>query len=161
MSNNSRYVRLEVRRQLAGRLLLEGRGVREVARLVKASASSVSRWKAALEEGGMDALKSKPHPGAKPRLDSQDKQKLERLLRKGPQTHGFTTDLWTCPRVALLIEQQFGVKYHPGYVWHLLRDLGWTCQKPEQRARERDEKAIRCWQRDEWPRIKKGASQAS
>jgi transposase len=65
-------------------------------------------------------------------------------------------DLWTCPRVALVIQEHFGVIYHTAHVWRLLRSLGWSCQKPEQRARERDEAEIARWRHEEWPRIKKG-----
>ena len=146
---------LEVRRQIGGRLLREGKGVREVARLVKASPSSVSRWKRALEEGGMEALKAKPRGGRQSRLTEEEKRVLEEVLLRGPCSSGFATDLWTLARVAQVIERLFGVKYHPGYVWYLLRDMGWSCQKPERRARERDEEAIERWRKEEWPRIKK------
>ena len=64
---------LEARRLEAGRLLLAGRGIREVARLVNASPSSVKRWKDALEEGGLEALAAKPHPGRPPRLTAEQK----------------------------------------------------------------------------------------
>ncbi|MEW6715156.1 MAG: winged helix-turn-helix domain-containing protein [Nitrospirota bacterium] len=33
---------------------------------------------------------------------------------------GFNTDLWTCPRVAKLIEKLFGVHYHAHHVSKLL-----------------------------------------
>lgn len=146
---------LEVRRQMAGRLLQEGKGVREVARLVKASPSSVSRWNQALREGGLEALRAKPHGGRRVRLTAQQKRTLEQVLLKGPLAAGFTTDLWTLARVAQVIERRFGVKYHPGHVWYILRDMGWSCQKPERRARERDEEAITRWRKRDWPQVKK------
>ncbi|HED03772.1 MAG TPA: IS630 family transposase [Candidatus Fraserbacteria bacterium] len=146
---------LEVRRRIGGRLLQQGKGVREVARLVGAWPSSVSRWKQALEQGGLEALKAKPHQGRRPRLQPEQKQQLVQVLRAGPQAAGFATDLWTLARVAQLIERLFGVSYHPGYVWYLLRAMGWSCQKPERRARERDEATIGTWRQEEWPRIKK------
>jgi transposase len=108
----------------------------------------------------MEALKAKPHPGRKPRLSSRQKERLKKILLRGPLAAGYPTDLWTCPRVAEVIERTFGVKYHPDWVWYILRSLGWTCQKPEQRARERDEKAIRHWRSVDWPRIKKSPGQA-
>ena len=146
---------LEVRRRIAGRLLKEGKGIREVARIVEASPSSVHRWKQALDAGGIDALQSKPHPGRRPRLSQQQKAKLEEILLAGARAAGFDTELWTLQRVARVIERHFEVRYHPGHVWHLLRGLGWSCQKPERRARERDEEAIAGWRKVEWPRIKK------
>jgi transposase len=146
---------LEVRRMMAGRLLLEGRGVREVSRLTGAVPSSVSRWKQDLEQGGLEALEAKPHPGRSSRLVRKQKQKLEEVLLKGARAAGFPTDLWTLARVTEVIEREFGVQYHPGHVWYILRDMGWSCQKPERRARERDEEAIKQWREKRWTQVKK------
>lgn len=146
---------LEVRRRIAGHMLQQGKGVREVARLVKASPSSVSRWKKELGKGGEDALAAKKHKGRPPRLKERQKKELEQILLKGAEAAGYATDLWTLARVAEVIEREFGVKYHPGHVWYILRGMGWTCQKPERRARERDEEAIAQWRKEKWPGIKK------
>ena len=146
---------LEVRRRLAANLLQEGQGIRRVARLVRASPSSVKRWRDLLQKRGTAGLKAKPHPGRRPRLSKRQKQQLVCLLRRGPLAAGYATDLWTCPRVADVIAQRFGVRYHPDHIWRLLQALGWSCQKPERRARERDEAAIQRWRQHDWPRIKK------
>ena len=146
---------LEVRRRIAGRLLLQGKGVREVARLVDVSPSSTSRWKQAVEAGGLEALKAKRHPGRKPALTPRQKEDLKQILIKGPLEAGFPTDLWTLSRVAEVIERTFGVSYHPVHVWYLLRQLNFRPQKPERRARERDEAAIARWRQETWPEIKK------
>lgn len=146
---------LEIRRLLAASLLQGGKGVCEVARLVGAAPSSVSRWKQKLDEGGLAALKAKPHPGRPARLSAEQKEQLAQILQKGPQAAGLATDLWTLARVAQVIEREFGVRYHPGHVWYILRGMGWSCQKPERRARERDEAAIAQWRTKEWPRVKK------
>ena len=68
---------------------------------------------------------------------------------------GYDTPLWTAQRVALLIEQEYGVRYHSGHVWRILRLLGWSPQRPVGRALERDEQAIAEWKRKRWPAIKK------
>lgn len=152
---------LEVRRRIAANLLLDGMGICEVARLVGASTSSVKRWKDAMDAGGVSALRPKEHPGRAPLLTDRQKRELLKLLQRGPVAAGYDTEQWTCPRVAEMIEQHFDVHYHVGHVWRLLRSLGWTWQKPEQRARERNEPAIQRWRDEDWPRIKKGASPAS
>lgn len=152
---------MEVRRRIAANLLLDGMGIREVARLVGASTSSVKRWKDALDAGGVLALSPKEHAGREPLLTDLQKHKLLKLLERGPIAAGYNTEQWTCPRVAEQIAAHFGVQYHVGHVWRLLRSLGWTWQKPEQRARERDEQAIQRWREKDWPRIKKGESRAS
>jgi len=146
----------EARRLLAGQMLQQGQGVREVARSLEVAPSSVSRWKKAFEKGSFEALKAKKHPGAKPRLNARQKQRLIRILAKGPVKAGYRNDLWTCPRVAELIERTFGIHYHPGHVWYLLRDLAWSCQLPEQQSREGDQLEQERWRKRKWPQIKGG-----
>ena len=63
--------------------------------------------------------------------------------------------MWSCPRVARLIADEFGVDYHEGHVWKILRALHWSPQRPVGKARERNEEAIRTWKRKTWPAIKK------
>jgi transposase len=88
-------------------------------------------------------------------LTDRQRQKLVRILRRGACKNGYTTELWTLQRVAEVIEKHFDVSYHPGHVWRVLGSIGWTSQKPERRARERDEEAIAVWRAGDWPRIKK------
>jgi transposase len=152
---------LEARRRVAAKLLRRKLGVNRVAKLVDAAPSSVSRWAKTLRKGGLRALSAKPNRGAKPRLSGGERQRLIRILRCGPLQAGYPTDMWTCRRVAEVIGRNFGVWYHPGHVWHLLSKWGWSCQKPEQLARERRERAIARWRTEEWPRIKKGGTVAS
>jgi len=94
-------------------------------------------------------------PGRPPRLDAKAKRELERALLKGAMAAGFATDLWTCPRVARLLRDRFGVNYHVDHVGRLLHALGWSPQKPERRAVERNEADIQRWIRETWPRVKK------
>lgn len=103
----------------------------------------------------MEALRAKPHPGRLPKLTAQQKKELEGILLQGAQASGFPTDLWTLERVALVIEREFGVRYHPRYVWHILTAMGWSAQKAERRARERDEEAIAAWRIEGWAKVKK------
>jgi transposase len=152
---------LEERRRLAARMLDQGYTVAEVMAAVGASESSVKRWKRAVREGGHEALKAKPHAGKPWRLSAEQREELVPILLRGARAAGFANELWTCSRVAHVIEQRFGVKYHPDHVWKVLRRLGWSCQKPEQRARERNEEAIRRWRKSDWPRIKKEPRKAS
>jgi len=90
-------------------------------------------------------------------LTKKQKDQLAKILLRGAGASGYANDLWTCPRVLEVIQKRFGVTYHVDYVGTLLHKLGWSVQKPEHRARERDEAEIQRWRREEWPRIKKGA----
>ena len=120
---------LRHRRQLAASLLAQGKGIRDVARLVKASPSSVCRWKEMIQQRGLQALRAKPHPGRRPRLSPQDKARLVAILLQGPRAAGYQTELWTCPCVAAVIYRTFGVRYHPDHISRLPRTLGWSCQQ--------------------------------
>jgi transposase len=146
---------LEARRRRAVALLDTGPGVREVARQIGCSPMSVSRWRTDVRVRGPEALRSKPASGRPPRLTARQRAKLLTLLLKGATALGFSTDLWTLPRVAEVIARTFGVRYHPAHVWKILRGEGWSCQTPARRARERDETAIQRWRATRWPHIKK------
>jgi transposase len=115
----------------------------------------VSRWAKQVEAGGRRALKHPGRAGRKPRLTAGDLRRLELGFQRGPEALGHTTPLWTAERVAALIQQQCGVRYHPGHVGRILRRLGWSCQRPTGRAVERDEAAIRHWKKVRWPQLKK------
>lgn len=146
---------LERRRLRALALLDDGLLPAEVARHVGADRRSVRRWKAALRKHGKEGVRARPASGRPSKLNVRHKRRLEALLIKGPVAAGFHTDLWTCPRVAKLIKQRFGIDYHVDHVGRLLHDLGWSPQKPTRRAAERDEQQIRRWVREDWPRVKK------
>lgn len=147
---------LERRRLRAVALLEEGHSQAEVARRVGCHPSSVTRWRAAMERAGPEALRPKPACGRPPKLTAQDKARLVQYLLEGPMEHGYHTDIWTTKRMAELIERKFSVSYHRDHVGRLLHWLGWSHQKPKRRALQRDEEAIQQWKRQGWPRIKKG-----
>jgi transposase len=146
---------LERRRHDAVAMLKQGVSATAVAKALKVSLVSVGRWRKAARDGA-EALAAKPHPGRPLKLGVPDRRRLLDLLRRGPVAHGFATELWTLGRVAEVIEDRFGVSYHVSQVWRILRSLDWSAQKPQCKARERDEAAIERWRRRDWPRIKKG-----
>ena len=138
-------------------MLSEGKSPSEVARAVKSSTSSVWRWRDAYRAKGWEGLRTRPTPGRPSKLSSSQKEELLRVLTRGPAAGGYKTELWTLGRVAEVIRRRFGVSYDPSGVWRLLGKLGWSSQKPERRARERDEREIERWRRERWPHIKKRA----
>jgi transposase len=147
---------LEKRRLEAIHLLEKGDlNQSDVARRLQVCRQTVSRWVEEFQAGGKQALHKAGRAGRKPALTQTDREHLQELLLRGPEKFGYETPLWTCARVAHLIDKQFGVDYHPGHVWKILDGLGWSCQRPEGRARERNEDEIRNWRRVRWPGIKK------
>jgi transposase len=149
---------LEKRRFQAIRLFEQGWNQSEIARQVKVVRQTVARWVQQYRAQGKSALQKAGRAGRKPRLSEKQRHQLKKLLLVGPERLGYETPLWTCPRVAHLIEQEFGVRYHEGHVWKLLVRLGWSPQRPVGRARERDQAQIQHWKKKEWPALKKKRS---
>lgn len=145
----------EQRRLKAMTLLDQGLSQTQVAHKLGVTRAAVCHWVKCRRGGGDAALLAKPHPGPRPKLNDRQRARLEKLLLRGPRRQGYTTELWTLPRVAEVIAKRFGVTYDPSGVWHLLTRMGWSAQKPERQARERDEAAIAAWRKKDWPRIKK------
>lgn len=146
---------LERRRRRAVQLLKRGLSASAVARKLGSSHSSVVRWRQAYQRAGPVGLRPKPTPGRPPKLKLPQQRRLLKLLLRGALALGYATELWTLQRIARLIRQRFGVRYHPCHVWRLLHRLGWSCQKPERRALQRNEQAIKYWKYCRWPHIKK------
>jgi transposase len=138
----------------AVRLFERGFSQAEVARRCGVTRQTASVWFHTLRSGGRAALKP-TQGGRTAKLNAAQLRKLEKQLLRGAQAHGWSSDLWTLERIAKLIEQLFGVQYHPGHVWKLLRAMGWSLQRPALRARERDEAAILRWKKKAWPQLKK------
>jgi transposase len=120
------------------------------------SKGAVSQWMKRGREGGLEALKRQPAPGAPPRLSEQERAEVPELLAQGAPAHGFRGDVWTCERVAEVIWRNFGVRYHPAHVSRLPKAFGQSLQKPDRRANQRDEQTIRRWKEERWPSLKKG-----
>jgi transposase len=146
---------LEKRRFQAIHLLERGQKQSEIARQLRVVPQTVARWVHEYRAQGKSALRKAGRAGRQPRLSEKQRQQLEKHLVAGPERLGYETPLWTCPRVAHLIEQEFDVRYHQGHVWKILVALGWSPQRPEGRARERNEKQILNWQKKDWPELKK------
>ena len=149
------FVALEQRRFQAVKLFGKSLNNSEIGRRLKVSNQTVSRWRKEYEQGGGVALRSAGRAGRLPFLRDADKTRLVELLHQGPERLGYETPLWTCERVAHLIEKNFEVDYHPGHVWRILGQLRWSVQQPVGRALERNEARIEDRQQRRWPEIKK------
>ena len=136
----------------AVQLVRQGESPTVVARILGVASSSVHRWRRmARRRGGLHA---KSVPGRPRRMSDQQLRQLRTLLRQGAVAHGWCSQWWTALRVTILIERRFGIKYHPDPVRRLLRQrLGWTSQKPQKHARERNDQEVERWIAEDWPRV--------
>jgi transposase len=133
----------------------EGLKQATVAHILGVSRQSASRWYKAWQKAGDEAMEGAGRAGRKTKLDPAQLKLIDEELRKGARAHGFSTDLWTLKRLAQVIKTLTGVQFHPGHVWRLLGAMGWSLQRPEKRAKERNEAAVRQWVEKKWPELKK------
>jgi transposase len=145
------------RRERAVAAYHDGQAPTTIARVLGVDRSTVHRWVRLAQQPGGLAPKPLDRP---PRLSDDDLARLEPLLRHGARAHGWDSDLWTAARVAALILRTFGVAHHPEHVRKILKHrLGWTSQKPQTRATERDEDGLRRWVEQRFPRIVRAAQE--
>jgi transposase len=146
---------LEKRRFQAFALYRKGLTQAEIARRLRVSRAAVCQWLKKARKKGEQALQRTPRPGRPPKLTALQQRSLVQLLARGPERAGYTTQLWTAERIQRVVVERFGVRYHVHHVPKLLRQCGWSYQRPTGRAIERDEAAIERWIEEDWPRIKK------
>lgn len=151
----------EGRRLRAWALHQQGWKQRAIAEALGVTQGAVSQWIARGKAGGVEALHNRKSPGAPRRLTSEQREQLPRLLERGAQAFGFRGDIWTRARIAAVIKRAFGVSYHRDHIGRLLSDVGWSVQKPVERATQRDEAAIARWRDERWPALKKRQSMNS
>lgn len=144
---------MELRRRKGMRMLARGISQAEVARTLEVSRQTTLNWSRMVAED-TQAWRRKPlgRPAA---LGAEDLKRLSKLLVAGALSNGFPTELWTLARVATLIKREFGVTFGQANVWHVLRGLGFSSQRPAGRAIQRDEEAIAQWRAKRWPALKK------
>jgi transposase len=148
----------EERRKQAWKLKQQGWQQNHIAEALGVSEGAVSQWMKKAEEGGEETLLAHPAPGVSPRMSAEQQAQMPALLAKGAESYGFRGDVWTARRVAKVIEKTFGIRYSRDHVGKLLRMYGWSRQKPEERATQRNEQAIREWNETRWPALKKSGA---
>lgn len=145
----------EMRRYRALELERDGWTHEEIAEALNVSTRSIRKWMKAVREEGEVGLQARAHLGARPKLAATELALLPELLTAGAEAYGFRGEVWTCARIAVVIEWEFGISYHKAHVSRLLKALDWTPQKPLTRATQRDEKEIERWRTEVWPELKK------
>jgi transposase len=145
----------EIRRLRAWDLKQKGWKQKDIAEALGVSEGAVSQWIRKAKEGGEEALYKRTGGGPKPRLTPEQLAHLPELLKKGAEHFGFRGEVWTRARVAVIIKREFGVSYTPVHVGRLLKAIGWSSQKPIERASQRDEAAVEHWRTGAWPELQK------
>ena len=151
----------EARRLQAWHLKQQGWSQRHIAEALGVSEGAVSQWMTRAGDGGAEALRHRPPPGAPSRLTDEPRAHLPTLLQQGPEAYGFRGELWTRGRIAVVIRLTFGVSYHLTHIGRVCQAIRWSLQKPARRARQRDDAAMAHWRETTWPALKKGRKPSS
>lgn len=152
----------EWRRFRAWELHEDGWSQARIAVALGVTKGAVSQWFKAVREKGLGALRSRrTESGRRPGLTDADLEQLETCLQQGPEAYGFRGDVWTQPRVRAVIRQEFGITYTSRHVGRLLKKIGWTRQKPMERADQRDAVAVTAWCEETLPGLKKKPARRS
>jgi len=145
----------EQRRLSAAELFKKNTPQAEIARKLRVTSAAVSLWHKAWDKGGRKASKSKGQTGFPSKLTSKDRKAFKRAILKGPLEYGYETNFWTLSRLSAVMKKVTGIKFSDVWTWHIVRELGFTPQKPQVRATKRDEAAIRVWKEKRLPGLKK------
>jgi transposase len=129
-----------------------------IAETLGVNKGTVSRWLTVANAEGVEALLGRTGAGCPPKLTPAQLQAIPELLWHGAESYGFRGDVWTCARIAQVIQWEFGVSYHKDHVSRLMKTLGWTPQIPITRAVQRDEAAIEHWRVAVWPELRRRAA---
>ena len=127
----------------------------QIATLLKAVRSSVSEWLRNYEQFGYEGLLEGHRPGRPPELTMPQKQALADIVDSGPVAYGFLSGVWTSPMITRLIQEESGVRYHPGHVRKLLHEVGFSVQRPKRKLARADAKEQDRWQRYDYPNLRK------
>lgn len=145
----------EARRFRAWELAEKGWKQKDIAEALGVTEGAVSQWLKKAKREGVEALRHRKGGGPKPRLSREQIDQLPQLLNQGAEAYGFRGDVWTRARVATMIKQHVGVQFSLSHVGRLLQQIGWSRQKPIERATQRNEQAIERWRTEKWHELEK------
>lgn len=148
---------LETYRFAAIKLRKSGVNIDVIANSFGITERAVYRWINKSKTDGTKSLRSSKATGPESYLSKNELLTLCKLLRKPATKLGYSTDLWSGPRIRHLIKHNFGIEYHVKHMPRLLKWLGLELKFPERRALEQDPKAVRKWKHTRLPDILKYA----
>lgn len=146
-----------IRKQAVKAVRVDKRSPEEVIKVFGLHRSCIYRWLNKYDIGGLGSLDSRKAKGPASKITFQQKQQLARMLLKNPTQLSFEYALWTIQMIVDLIERKFNVRYSVVQVSYILKEIGFSKQKPLQRAYEQDPQKVEQWLQKDYPTIKKEA----
>ncbi len=136
-------------------LSIEGHTTGQIAKLLKVDRTTVPLWINRWNQYGLPGLLDGYRSGRTSKLSEDDREKLADILESGPVAHGLSTGVWTSIIITSIIDEEFGVQYHPGHVRKLLKQLGFSVRRPTLKLANADRQQQNKWIRYTYPNLKK------
>lgn len=137
---------MEERRLEGARLLEEGQlNQQEIAQELGVSRYTVTRWARVWRESGVEGLQKRKASGRPARLGKEGQVQLLEALRKGAKAYGYGDERWILPRIAEVLKRTQDISHDPDHLSVVMRRLGWSVQRAQPKAVERNEQAIQTW----------------
>jgi len=144
---------LEALRIAAVKLYKQRVAIATLSKSMNVTQSAIYGWIKKAREQGIKSLKSRQGTGRPTIITDKQLEGLVSCLRSSATRYGYSTDLWSGPRVRNLIKRKFGIEYHHKHMSRLLRRLGMVLKFPERRALEQDPQELREWKKYRFPEI--------
>jgi transposase len=139
----------------AVQLLKAGNNAATIAQMFGVSRAILFRWQQKYDDGGPSALEIKKAPGPASRLNPEQLSRLHSLIAgNDPRQLQFDFGLWTRKLIRDLIRRDFGVKYSEVQVGRLMKQLGFSPQRPLYRAYQQDPERVEEWKKVVYPKIR-------
>lgn len=145
----------EYRRILAWKMFCQGNRQKDIAQMLEVTQGAISQWVKRATQHGVQSLCKRKAPGRTPYLKAEQKAHLPALLEKGAEHFEFRGDYWTRACVAEVIRRECNVSFSDAHISRLLKQIGWSHQKPVAKATQRDEEAIALWKEQMLPALEK------
>ena len=136
-------------------LSLQNQTSGQIAQFLQADRSRVHAWITSWNEHGSEGLLEGHRSGRPPELSPKDVERIKDIVESGPVAYGLNTGIWTSPVVAQIIRDEFDVDYHPGHVRRLLKQFGFSVQRPTTSLVQADPQKQNRWIRYTRPNLKK------
>lgn len=136
-------------------LSIEKHSTGEIASLLKADRTAVYSWIKNWNMYREDGLLEGHRSGRPAGLAEEEKILLADIVENGPVAYGFNSGIWTSVMVRDVIEAEFGLTYHPGHVRKILKNIGFSIQRPTISLAGADKAKRNKWVRYTYPNLKK------
>lgn len=136
-------------------LSLEKHSVSDIARLLHVHRSTAHEWVLLWNAYGKQGLYEGHRSGRPCNLSDEDKVRLNDIVDSGPVAYGLQTGVWSSSIIAKIIEDEFAVHYHSGHVRKILKEMGFSVQRPTTKLVQADPAKQNKWTRYTYPNLKK------